>query len=74
LIQGWITSGNVQSVAMKFWFRGISEMNFKETLERTVGCGPFWLPCWLAFKLGFEGLLCPFPCPVRKIFSDLLKI
>jgi len=46
--------------------------NVKDKINAKIGCAHFWFPCWLAIKLGFDGLCLSFerlPCPVRRLFN-----
>ena len=48
----------------------------KDKILNKLGWRHFNLPCWLAIKLGFDGLCISFgiPCLTGWIFNHILKI
>ena len=48
----------------------------RDKILNKLGCGHFNPPCWLAVKMGFDGLCISFgiPCLIGWIFNNILKI
>ncbi|MBA7493360.1 hypothetical protein ES702_03918 [subsurface metagenome] len=49
-------------------------MNLRDMFDIVIGCNKFFFPCWIACKLGFDGLCCSFNYPCFFWYLPTLKL